>query len=56
MTRIPNKGSANQNSPKNGNQFEEFSSEIVPGDNNKGNKRSKGKKDKTNPQGERDNL
>jgi hypothetical protein len=56
VTKIPNKGSANQNSPQRGNNLEEFSKEIVAGDNNKGNKRNKDKRDKTNPQGERDNL
>ncbi|MFD1738437.1 hypothetical protein ACFSCX_18090 [Bacillus salitolerans] len=50
MTKIPNKGSENQNSPKRGNHLEEFSAEQIPGDNNKGNKRSKAKSDKTNPE------
>jgi hypothetical protein len=49
MTKIPNKGSQNQNAPERGNQFEEFSKEIVPGDNSKGNKKNqKEKTDKTN--------
>jgi hypothetical protein len=49
MTKTPNNGSSNQNSPKIGNHFEEFAAENQPGDNNKGNKRSKAKRDKTNP-------
>jgi hypothetical protein len=49
MTKSPNKGSQNQNSPERGNQLEEFSKEIIPGDNSKGNKRNKKEKtDKTN--------
>ncbi|MFZ3590910.1 hypothetical protein ACOI1C_17040 [Bacillus sp. DJP31] len=48
MTKRPNKGSNNQNSPQSGNQLEEFSSEQIPGDNSKGNKRNQ--KSKTNKQ------
>lgn len=51
MTKRPNKGSENQNAPERGHQLEEYSQEIIPGDNSKGNKRNvKNKTDKTNPQ------
>jgi hypothetical protein len=50
MTKRPNKGSSNQNSPQRGNHLEEFSKEYIPGDNSKGNKRNKDQRDKTNPQ------
>jgi hypothetical protein len=41
LTKTPNKGSQNQNSPKTGGQG------IVSGDNSKGNKRNKDQNDKT---------
>lgn len=41
MTKTPNKGSKNQNSPDND------TAHIVSGDNSKGNKRNKDQKDKT---------
>lgn len=47
MTKKNNKGSKNQNSPSNGNYTAEFSTEIVSGDNSKGNKRNKDQKDKS---------
>lgn len=51
MTKRPNKGSENQNSPQRGHNLEEFAQEQIPGDNSKGNKRNiKEKTDKTNPQ------
>ncbi|MFB6467489.1 hypothetical protein ACE38V_11850 [Cytobacillus sp. Hz8] len=46
MTKISNKGSKNQNSPKAENRQTEFSQEIS-GDNSKGNKRNKDQKAKT---------
>jgi hypothetical protein len=48
MTKMVNKGSMNQNSPKRGNEMAEFAQEFVSGDNSKGNKRNKDQKDKTN--------
>ena len=47
MTRKYNKGSSNQNSPRRHQADTEFASEIVSGDNSKGNKRNKSQKDKT---------
>ncbi|WP_342433671.1 hypothetical protein [Neobacillus sp. FSL H8-0543] len=50
MTKKYNKGSKNQNSPQAGYAEAEFASEIVSGDNSKGNKRNvKEKTSKTNP-------
>lgn len=50
MTKKFNKGSKNQNSPTAGNAEAEFASEIVSGDNSKGNKRNKGQRSKTKSQ------
>lgn len=47
MTKKYNKGSNNQNSPQAGQNQVEFASEIVSGDNSKGNKRNKSQNDKT---------
>jgi hypothetical protein len=47
MTKKYNKGSKNQNSPKNGQKMMEVSQEFVHGDNSKGNKRNKDQQNKT---------
>lgn len=47
MTKKFNKGSANQNSPVLHSIDPDYPSTITSGDNNKGNKRSKSKRDKT---------
>lgn len=47
MTKKVNKGSRNQNSPKNGEHQMELAEEHVAGDNSKGNKRNKDQRDKT---------
>lgn len=46
MTRSPNNGSQNQNSPKRGTT--EFAKELTSGDNSKGNKHNKDQQNKTN--------
>ncbi|WP_197089697.1 hypothetical protein [Bacillus sp. SA1-12] len=48
MTKKFNKGSKNQNSPENGSYQMEIAQDHLPGDNSKGNKRNKVKKDKSN--------
>lgn len=47
MTKKVNKGSRNQNSPKNGANQLEFAEEHLAGDNSKGNKRNKDQRDKS---------
>ena len=47
MTKKNNKGSSNQNSPGRHQADSNFASEIISGDNSKGNKRNKSQKDKT---------
>ncbi|MCM3440711.1 hypothetical protein AB3Z07_16150 [Metabacillus halosaccharovorans] len=47
MTKKMNKGSSNQNSPRNGAHQMELAEEHVAGDNSKGNKRNKDQRDKT---------
>ncbi|MBN8435714.1 hypothetical protein [Priestia flexa] len=48
MTKINNKGSANQSNPKTQHQMVEMGEEITSGDNSKGNKRNKDQNSKTN--------
>jgi hypothetical protein len=47
MTKKFNKGSNNQNGPKNGKYQLELAEDHIPGDNSKGNKRNKDQRDKS---------